>query len=166
MWLCLLSNQAYVSQTTAWMTYRSRSSFSKMPLPSWCPVKSRHWSVMQLLPSYAQHIEVLFSGHVWAFICILYDQVKDCLDHSALPMDGATLTEALRQRGINVRYLGSVLEFVDKTPAKAQLEHFYVSLNATAAVTCSLSLCFVTNISFFLLKTLENRNQWADHQMC
>jgi len=53
-------------------------------------------------------------------------QVKDCLDHSALPMDGATLTEALHQRGINVRYLGNVMEFVDKTPAKAQLDHFYV----------------------------------------
>lgn len=62
-------------------------------------------------------------------VCVLYDQVKDCLDHSALPMDGATLTEALRQRGINIRYLGNVLEFVDKTPAKAQLEHFYVSPN-------------------------------------
>ncbi|KAE8295352.1 Clustered mitochondria protein-like protein [Larimichthys crocea] len=57
--------------------------------------------------------------------CQIPSLVKDCLDHSALPMDGATLTEALRQRGINVRYLGSVLEFVDKTPAKAQLEHFY-----------------------------------------
>lgn len=51
--------------------------------------------------------------------------VKDCLDHSALPMDGATLTEALHQRGINVRYLGTVLDFIDKTPAKAQLEHVY-----------------------------------------
>lgn len=58
---------------------------------------------------------------------MLYDKVKDCLDHSALPMDGATLTDALHQRGINVRYLGSVLEFVEKTPAKAQLEHIYVS---------------------------------------
>ncbi|XP_030296692.1 clustered mitochondria protein homolog isoform X2 [Sparus aurata] len=57
--------------------------------------------------------------------CQVPSLVKDCLDHSALPMDGATLTEALRQRGINIRYLGSVLEFVDKTPAKAQLEHFY-----------------------------------------
>ncbi len=72
---------------------------------------------------------------------MFYDQVKDCLDHSALPMDGATLTEALHQRGINVRYLGSVLEFVDKTPAKAQLEHFYVSLNAPATVTHFLPLC-------------------------
>uniref|UniRef100_A0A8C6SMD1 Clustered mitochondria protein homolog n=1 Tax=Neogobius melanostomus TaxID=47308 RepID=A0A8C6SMD1_9GOBI len=51
--------------------------------------------------------------------------VKDCLDHSALPMDGATLTEALHQRGINVRYLGNVLDFIDKTPAKAQLEHVH-----------------------------------------
>ncbi|KAM9853419.1 clustered mitochondria protein homolog isoform 2-T2 [Aulostomus maculatus] len=57
--------------------------------------------------------------------CQIPSLVKDCLDHSTLPMDGATLTEALHQRGINVRYLGSVLEFVDKTPAKAQLEHFY-----------------------------------------
>ncbi|CAB1348925.1 unnamed protein product [Coregonus sp. 'balchen'] len=57
--------------------------------------------------------------------CQIPSLVKDCLDHSALPMDGATLSEALHQRGINVRYLGNVLEFVDKTPAKAQLEHFY-----------------------------------------
>lgn len=55
-------------------------------------------------------------------------QIKDCLDHTALPMDGATLTEALHQRGINVHYLGSVLEFVDKMPAKSQLDHFYVRL--------------------------------------
>lgn len=60
-------------------------------------------------------------------LCTYGNQVKDCLDHSTLPMDGATLTEALHQRGINVRYLGTVLEFVEKTPAKAQLEHFYVS---------------------------------------
>ncbi|XP_041658667.1 clustered mitochondria protein homolog isoform X3 [Cheilinus undulatus] len=57
--------------------------------------------------------------------CQVPSLVKDCLDHSSVPMDGATLTEALHQRGINVRYLGSLLEFVDKTPAKAQLEHFY-----------------------------------------
>lgn len=42
-------------------------------------------------------------------------------------MDGATFAEALHQRGINMRYLGNVLEFVDKMPAKPQLEHVYVS---------------------------------------
>ncbi|XP_077578261.1 clustered mitochondria protein homolog isoform X2 [Stigmatopora nigra] len=57
--------------------------------------------------------------------CQIPSLVKDCLDQSAVPVDGATLTEALHQRGINVRYLGTVLEFLDKTPAKAQLEHFY-----------------------------------------
>uniref|UniRef100_A0A7N8X0F5 Clustered mitochondria protein homolog n=1 Tax=Mastacembelus armatus TaxID=205130 RepID=A0A7N8X0F5_9TELE len=57
--------------------------------------------------------------------CQIPSLIKDCLDHSALPMDGATLTEALHQRGINVRYLGTILEFVEKTPAKAQLEHIY-----------------------------------------
>ncbi|XP_017288871.1 clustered mitochondria protein homolog isoform X1 [Kryptolebias marmoratus] len=57
--------------------------------------------------------------------CQIPSLIKDCLDHSALPLDGVTLSEALHQRGINIRYLGTVLEFVDKTPAKAQLEHFY-----------------------------------------
>ncbi|XP_061072739.1 clustered mitochondria protein homolog isoform X2 [Conger conger] len=57
--------------------------------------------------------------------CQIPSLVKDCLDHSSLPMDGATLTEALHQHGINVRYLGNVLEFVDKTPARAQLDHLY-----------------------------------------
>uniref|UniRef100_A0A672SX22 Clustered mitochondria protein homolog n=1 Tax=Sinocyclocheilus grahami TaxID=75366 RepID=A0A672SX22_SINGR len=57
--------------------------------------------------------------------CQIPSFVKDCLDHSSLPMDGATMTEALHQRGINVRYLGTVLEFVDNMPAKAQIEHIY-----------------------------------------
>ncbi|XP_013164732.1 PREDICTED: clustered mitochondria protein homolog isoform X2 [Papilio xuthus] len=34
--------------------------------------------------------------------------VRECLEHSAAPMDGAGLTEALHARGINVRYLGRV----------------------------------------------------------
>lgn len=87
-------------------------------------------------------------------------KVKDCLDHSALPMDGATLTEALHQRGINVRYLGSVLEFVDKTPAKAQLEHFYVRVKPLRTVLTLWLPCSITDIFLFLLLPLsENRNQ-------
>ncbi|XP_039526583.1 clustered mitochondria protein homolog isoform X2 [Pimephales promelas] len=57
--------------------------------------------------------------------CQIPSFVKDCLDHSTLPMDGATMIEALHQRGINIRYLGTVLEFVDNMPSKAQLEHIY-----------------------------------------
>ncbi|XP_061683095.1 clustered mitochondria protein homolog isoform X1 [Syngnathoides biaculeatus] len=69
--------------------------------------------------------QLLKDSAAFLISCQIPSLVKDCLDQSALPMDGATLTEALHQRGINVRYLGTVLEFVDKTPAKAQLEHFY-----------------------------------------
>ncbi|XP_049873829.1 clustered mitochondria protein homolog [Pectinophora gossypiella] len=34
--------------------------------------------------------------------------VHECLEHTSAPMDGASLTEALHARGINVRYLGRV----------------------------------------------------------
>ncbi|XP_026327477.1 clustered mitochondria protein homolog [Hyposmocoma kahamanoa] len=34
--------------------------------------------------------------------------VRECLEHTSAPMDGAGLTEALHARGINVRYLGRV----------------------------------------------------------
>ncbi|XP_072318842.1 clustered mitochondria protein homolog isoform X1 [Eucyclogobius newberryi] len=69
--------------------------------------------------------QLLKDASAFLLSCQIPSLVKDCLDHSALPMDGATLTEALHQRGINVRYLGNVLDFIDKTPAKAQLEHVY-----------------------------------------
>ncbi|KAK7882100.1 hypothetical protein WMY93_028274 [Mugilogobius chulae] len=69
--------------------------------------------------------QLLKDGAAFLLSCQIPSLVKDCLDHSALPMDGATLTEALHQRGINVRYLGTVLDFIDKTPSKAQLEHVY-----------------------------------------
>lgn len=42
-------------------------------------------------------------------------------------MDGATLAEVMRQRGINMRYLGKVLDLVLRSPARHQLDHIYVS---------------------------------------
>lgn len=54
-------------------------------------------------------------------------QVKDFTDHTVLPMDGATLAEVMRQRGINMRYLGKVLDLVMRSPARDQLDHIYVS---------------------------------------
>lgn len=44
-----------------------------------------------------------------------------------LPVDGATLSEVMRQRGINMRYLGKVLDLVLRSPARDQLDHIYVS---------------------------------------
>ncbi|KAM9451424.1 clustered mitochondria protein homolog isoform 1-T1 [Clarias gariepinus] len=51
--------------------------------------------------------------------------IKSCVDHTAMPMDGFTLTEALHQYGINIRYLGTILEFIEKSPYKTKLDHVY-----------------------------------------
>ncbi|XP_058489809.1 clustered mitochondria protein homolog isoform X1 [Solea solea] len=86
--------------------------------------------------------------------CQVPSLVKDCLDHSALPMDGATFTEALHQRGINVRYLGTVLQFVDKTPAKAQLEHIY-RIGITELITRCAKHIFKTYLQGVELSALS-----------
>ncbi|XP_061905139.1 clustered mitochondria protein homolog isoform X3 [Entelurus aequoreus] len=39
--------------------------------------------------------------------------LQDCLDHRMAPMDGAALTLVLHQRGVNVRYLGTLLRQLD-----------------------------------------------------
>ncbi|XP_063061104.1 clustered mitochondria protein homolog isoform X2 [Engraulis encrasicolus] len=86
--------------------------------------------------------------------CQIPSLVKDCLDHSALPMDGATLTEAFHQRGINIRYLGTVLEFVDKTPAKTQLEYFY-RIGVTELITRCAKHIFKTYLQGVELSALS-----------
>ncbi|XP_041781499.1 clustered mitochondria protein homolog [Anopheles merus] len=48
--------------------------------------------------------------------------VHECLDHTSAPMDGVTLTELLHNRGINVRYLGKV---VDQLAKIKQLEYLH-----------------------------------------
>ncbi|KAI5626725.1 clustered mitochondria protein-like [Silurus asotus] len=86
--------------------------------------------------------------------CQIPALIKDCLDHTALPMDGATLTEALHQRGINVRYLGSVLEFLDKMPAKPQLDHFY-RIGITELITRCTKHIFKTYLQGVELSALS-----------
>ncbi|XP_053363276.1 clustered mitochondria protein homolog isoform X2 [Clarias gariepinus] len=86
--------------------------------------------------------------------CQIPSLIKDCLDHTALPMDGATLTEALHQRGINVRYLGNVLEFVDKMPAKPQLDHFY-RIGITELITRCTKHIFKTYLQGVELSALS-----------
>ncbi|CAO1403459.1 unnamed protein product [Diamesa tonsa] len=48
--------------------------------------------------------------------------IHDCLDHTSAPMDGLTLTEALHNRGINMRYLGKVATLLSSLP---NLEYLY-----------------------------------------
>ncbi|XP_042286092.1 clustered mitochondria protein homolog isoform X1 [Thunnus maccoyii] len=49
--------------------------------------------------------------------------LRDCLDHMAVPMDGETLTSVLHQRGVNVRYLGSLLMELDRVEEGGRLRH-------------------------------------------
>uniref|UniRef100_A0A3Q0SQI9 Clustered mitochondria homolog n=1 Tax=Amphilophus citrinellus TaxID=61819 RepID=A0A3Q0SQI9_AMPCI len=49
--------------------------------------------------------------------------LRDCLDHTVMPMDGATLTSALHQRGVNVRYLGTILMELDRVEETGRLGH-------------------------------------------
>lgn len=49
-----------------------------------------------------------------------------------MPMDGMTLTDALHHHGINIRYLGTVLEYIERIPQKERLDHVYVSVYLTA----------------------------------
>lgn len=48
--------------------------------------------------------------------------LRECADHTASPIDGATLSEALHNRGINIRYLGKIADLLAKVP---QLEHIH-----------------------------------------
>lgn len=54
-------------------------------------------------------------------------QLGDCLDHTEVPMDGATLTSALHRRGVNVRYLGAILRELERSENKERLNHIQVN---------------------------------------
>ncbi|XP_067347420.1 clustered mitochondria protein homolog [Channa argus] len=49
--------------------------------------------------------------------------LRDCLDYTGVVMDGATLTAALHQRGVNVRYLGTLLRELDGGEERYRLSH-------------------------------------------
>lgn len=53
--------------------------------------------------------------------------IRDCLDHSAAPMDGQTLSDNLHNRGINIRYLGVIASMLSKVPQLAYIHSIAVS---------------------------------------
>ncbi|XP_026636088.1 clustered mitochondria protein homolog isoform X3 [Microtus ochrogaster] len=69
--------------------------------------------------------QLLKDAAAFLLSCQIPGLVKDCTEHAVLPMDGATLAEVMRQRGINMRYLGKVLDLVLRSPARDQLDHIY-----------------------------------------
>ncbi|XP_074869438.1 clustered mitochondria protein homolog isoform X2 [Carettochelys insculpta] len=87
--------------------------------------------------------QLLKDAAAFLLSCQIPGLVKDCLDHTVLPMDGATLAEAMHQRGINMRYLGKVVDFITKTPARPQLDHVY-KIGISELITRSAKHIFKT----------------------
>lgn len=67
--------------------------------------------------------------------------IRDCRDNSIAPMDGITLTEAIHNRGINVRYLGVIADMLSKASSK-QLEYLN-SIVITELITRAAKHLFV-----------------------
>ncbi|XP_049819505.1 clustered mitochondria protein homolog isoform X2 [Aethina tumida] len=77
--------------------------------------------------------------------------IRDCLDHSSAPMDGVTLSEAMHNRGINIRYLGKVANLLSKVK---QLEYLHsiavaelILRSAKHIFTTYLQGCEMMNLS-------------------
>lgn len=77
--------------------------------------------------------------------------IRDCLDHSSAPMDGVTLSEAMHNRGINIRYLGKVTNLLSKVK---QLEYLHsiavgelILRSAKHIFTGYLQSCEMMNLS-------------------
>ncbi|KAF4789699.1 Clustered mitochondria protein like protein [Turdus rufiventris] len=87
--------------------------------------------------------QLLKDAAAFLLTCQIPGLVKDCLDHTVLPMDGATLAEAMHQRGINMRYLGKVISFISKTPGRAQLDHIF-KIGISELITRSAKHIFKT----------------------
>uniref|UniRef100_A0A6Q2XTC5 Clu domain-containing protein n=1 Tax=Esox lucius TaxID=8010 RepID=A0A6Q2XTC5_ESOLU len=49
--------------------------------------------------------------------------IKGCLQGSEVPLDAATLKQALHQKGINLRYLGQLTKAISQSEKKEQLRH-------------------------------------------
>ncbi|XP_066455723.1 clustered mitochondria protein homolog isoform X1 [Eleutherodactylus coqui] len=87
--------------------------------------------------------QLLKDAAAFVLSCQIPCLIKDCLDHNVVPMDGATLAEAMHQRGINMRYLGKVIDIVKKFPVPSQLDHVYKIL-ISEAITRSAKHIFKT----------------------
>ncbi|XP_078080887.1 clustered mitochondria protein homolog isoform X3 [Mustelus asterias] len=85
--------------------------------------------------------QLLKDAAAFLISCQIPSLIKDCVDHTVLPMDGATLAEAMHQRGINIRYLAKIVEMVSKSLAQQQLDHIY-KLGVTEIITRSAKHIF------------------------
>ncbi|TRZ02894.1 hypothetical protein DNTS_033260 [Danionella cerebrum] len=99
----------------------------------------------------------LISNQIPAFM-------KSCFEHVSMPVDGVTLTEALHQHGINIRYLGCVLQNIEKRVALCEVitrcaKHLFNSyLLAVEPLALSVSVTHFLNC--FLSCLTDARVTW------
>ncbi|XP_056319190.1 clustered mitochondria protein homolog [Danio aesculapii] len=72
---------------------------------------------------------------------IIHNQIpafmNDCIESSDVPMDGASLRQALHQKGINLRYLGHLISSISQSDLKHQLRHIKRLAFAEIVVRCA-----------------------------
>ncbi|XP_057213584.1 clustered mitochondria protein homolog isoform X1 [Triplophysa rosa] len=66
--------------------------------------------------------------------------MNDCIQGPDVPMDGATLRQALHQKGINLRYLGQVILSISQSDLKDQLRHITRLVFTEIVVRCAQRL--------------------------
>ncbi|XP_017323905.1 clustered mitochondria protein homolog [Ictalurus punctatus] len=72
---------------------------------------------------------------------IVNDQIPafmdDCLHCNEMPIDGATLRQALHKKGINLRYLGHLISSINQSDHKEQLRHITRLAYGEIVVRCA-----------------------------
>uniref|UniRef100_A0A671S3X1 Si:ch211-166a6.5 n=2 Tax=Sinocyclocheilus anshuiensis TaxID=1608454 RepID=A0A671S3X1_9TELE len=63
--------------------------------------------------------------------------MNDCIHGTDIPMDGASLRQALHQKGINLRYLGHLILSISQSDLKDQLRHITRLAFAEIVVRCA-----------------------------
>lgn len=63
--------------------------------------------------------------------------MNDCIHGTDIPMDGASLRQALHQKGINLRYLGHLILSINQSDLKHQLRHITRLAFAEIVVRCA-----------------------------
>ncbi|CAG5872673.1 unnamed protein product [Menidia menidia] len=69
------------------------------------------------------HIQLIWDAAAFLLSNQIPAALQDCLEHTAVPMDGATLTSVLHQRGVNVRYLGTIMQKLEEMEERVRLSH-------------------------------------------
>merc|ERR1719490_482263 len=77
--------------------------------------------------SYKKQIDLIRDASDFLITTQIPAFIRDCLDHSSVPMDGQTLADNLHNRGINIRYLGVIANMLSKVPQLCYIHSITVS---------------------------------------